>query len=71
MGKLTKEEINQRLARVKGLEYELERLPDVNGEMNWSIIPKHSSIVMVHWDYNKIKKYISDMEIGETKLIYA
>lgn len=71
MGKLTKEEIDQRLARVKGLKYELERLPDVNGEMNWSITAKHSSIVMVHWDYNKIKKYISEMEIGETKLIYA
>lgn len=40
MGKLTKEEINQRLARVKGLKYELERLPDVNGEMNWSITPQ-------------------------------
>lgn len=51
-------------------KYELKRLPDINGEINWSIKKCEPSIHrLVSWDYDKINEYVSNMEIGETKIL--
>lgn len=53
-------------------KYELKRLPDINGEMNWSIKQCEPLIYrMVSWDYDKIREYVSNMKIGETKILEA
>ena len=53
-------------------KYELKRLPDINGEMNWSIKQCEPSIRrLVSWDYDKINEYVSNMEIGETRILEA
>lgn len=53
-------------------KYELKRLPDIDGEMNWSIKRCEPSIYrMVSWDYDKIREYVSTMKIGETKILEA
>lgn len=53
-------------------KYELKRLPDIDGEMNWSIKRYEPFIYrMVSWDYDKIREYVSNMKIGETKILEA
>lgn len=53
-------------------KYELKRLPDINGEMNWSIKQCEPLIyLMVSWDYDKIRECVSNMEIGETRILEA
>lgn len=53
-------------------KYELKRLPDINGEMNWSIKQCKPLIYrMVSWDYDKIRECVSNMKIGETKILEA
>lgn len=53
-------------------KYELKRLPNINGEMNWSLEQCEPLIYrMVSWDYDKINEYVSNMEIGETRILEA
>lgn len=53
-------------------KYELKRLPNINGEMNWSIKQCEPFIFrLVSWDYDKIREYVSNMKIGETKILEA
>lgn len=53
-------------------KYELKRLPDINGEMNWSLEQCEPLIYrMVSWDYDKINEYVSNMKIGETRILEA
>lgn len=51
-------------------KYELKRLPDIDGKMNWSIKQCDPSIyLLVSWDYDKIRECVSNMKIGETKIL--
>ena len=51
-------------------KYELKRLPDIDGKMNWSIKQCDSSIYLrVSWDYDEIRECVSNMKIGETKIL--
>ena len=51
-------------------KYELKRLPDIDGKMNWSIKQYDQSIYLrVSWDYDEIRECVSNMKIGETKIL--
>lgn len=51
-------------------KYELKRLPDIDGKMDWSIKQCDPPIPLrVSWDYDEIREYVSNMKIGETKIL--
>ena len=51
-------------------KYELKRLPDIDGKMNWSIKQYDPSIYpRVSWDYDEIRECVSNIKIGETKIL--
>lgn len=51
-------------------KYELKRLPDIDGKTNWSIKQCDPSIhIRVSWDYDEIRECVSNMKIGETKIL--
>ena len=42
-------------------KYELKRLPDINGKINWSIKQCEPLIYrMVSWDYDKINEMLDE-----------
>ena len=51
-------------------KYELTRLPDIAGKLNWSSKQCDPSIYLrVSWDYDEIRECVSNMKIGETKIL--
>ena len=58
------------MKNMRRYKYELKRLPDIDGKMNWSIKQCDQSIhIRVSWDYDEIRKCVSNMKIGETKIL--
>ena len=58
------------MKNMKRYKYELKRLPDIDGKMNWSIKQYDPSIYpRVNWDYDEIRECVSNMKIGETKIL--
>lgn len=58
------------MKNMRRYKYELKRLPDIDGEINWSIKQCDPSIYrLVSWDYDKIRECVSNMKIGETIII--
>ena len=55
------------------LKYELKRLPDVEGKLNWSLsqVPKNGPYIHIRWDYDAIREEVSHLKVGETKIIEA
>lgn len=53
------------------ITYELKRLPDVNGEMNWKLsrITKDGPLKFISWDWEEIRQDVSQLKVGETKII--
>lgn len=52
------------------MEYKLTRLPDVDGKINYEIEPINQFIfVLVSWDYDKLDKIASQLNVGESKII--
>ena len=51
-------------------KYELKRLPDINGKVNWSIKQCEPLIYrLVSWDYDAINEDVKNMKVGETKIL--
>ena len=58
------------MKNMRRYKYELKRLPDIDGKINWSIKQCDASIYLrVSSDYDEIREYVSNMKIGETKIL--
>ena len=55
------------------LKFELKRLPDVESKLNWSLsqVLKNGPYIHIRWDYESIKEQVSQLKVGETKIIEA
>lgn len=53
------------------LKYELKRLPDVEGRLNWMLsqVPKNGPYIDISWDIADIEKEAAQLKVGETKII--
>jgi hypothetical protein len=53
------------------LKYELKRLPDVEGRLNWMLsqVPKNGPYIHISWDRAYIEKEAAQLKVGETKII--
>lgn len=53
------------------LKYELKRLPDVDGQINWKLsrITKDGPLKFISWDWEEIRQDASQLKVGETKII--
>lgn len=53
------------------LKYELKRLPDVDGQINWKLsrITKDGPLKLISWDWEEIRQDASQLKVGETKII--
>lgn len=58
---------------MRELKYELKRLPDVEGKMNWilSRITKDDMHLVIRWDRAYIEKEVAQLKVGESKIIEA
>ena len=58
---------------MRELKYELKRLPDVEGKMNWilSRITKDDMHLVIRWDRAYIEKEAAQLKVGESKIIEA
>ena len=58
---------------MRKLNYELKRLPDVEGKMNWifSRITKDDMPMFIRWDRAYIEKEVAQLKVGESKIIEA
>lgn len=57
------------IVNVKGFDYDYN---DKLTQISWTIKQYEPLIYrMVSWDYDKINEYVSNMEIGETRILEA
>ena len=53
------------------MEYKLTRLPDVDGKINYEIKNMNEfDFTLVSWDYDKLDKIASQLNVGESKIIH-
>lgn len=53
------------------MKYELKRLPDVEGKMNWMLsrVTKDDAPMFISWDRAYIEKEVAQLKVGESKII--
>lgn len=52
------------------MEYKLTRKPDVDGKLQYEIKNMDEfNFTLVSWDYDKLDKIVSQLNIGESKII--
>lgn len=56
---------------MRKLKYELKRLPDVEGKMNWMLsrVSKDDTPMFISWDRAYIEKEVAQLKVSETKII--